>query len=354
MYNPVTGPHVDAMGACHLAHPWFSEGAPPVILGLGRVGPAKDFSTLIRAFARVRKDREVRLVIVGDDRKVGKDRGVPRRGGGAARKARCCRGRRLRRCRRESLPVHASCFGVRSVLRLGGSGQRRDRGAGMWLSHRERGLSSDAKPGSACRGRPLRRAGIGRRRRGDGGCDPARLESPSGPRSTARPRQTSQSREPSTGTSNSASEGTHRPFGRRLPPETEGPTGRLALDEDPQRAPGGFTRLLVGLCCGATNCGCGRAGSDLRRPPSRRGRGRWGEHPAGGRPPSRGGKSTDGEGNQGDRVGNDGVLLRSEPRGVAGAGRSVGGAGTVPIRRTLSPATRCGSSSRATPRSARE
>jgi len=75
VYNPVTGPHVDVMSACRLAHPWFSEGAPPVILGVGRIGPAKDFATLIRAFARVRKDREARLVIVGDDRKVGKNAG---------------------------------------------------------------------------------------------------------------------------------------------------------------------------------------------------------------------------------------------------------------------------------------
>lgn len=73
VYNPVTGPHVDAMSSCHLAHPWFSEGQPPVILGVGRIGPAKDFGTLIRAFARVRRDREARMVIVGDDRKEGKD-----------------------------------------------------------------------------------------------------------------------------------------------------------------------------------------------------------------------------------------------------------------------------------------
>jgi glycosyltransferase involved in cell wall biosynthesis len=73
VYNPVTGPHVDAMSACPLEHPWFSEGEPPVIVGVGRVGPAKDFGTLIRAFARVRRDREARLVIVGDDRKEGKD-----------------------------------------------------------------------------------------------------------------------------------------------------------------------------------------------------------------------------------------------------------------------------------------
>jgi glycosyltransferase involved in cell wall biosynthesis len=75
VHNPVTGPHVETMSRCHLAHPWFSEGQPPVILGVGRLGPAKDFGTLIRAFARVRGDREAHLVIVGDDRKTGKDAG---------------------------------------------------------------------------------------------------------------------------------------------------------------------------------------------------------------------------------------------------------------------------------------
>jgi glycosyltransferase involved in cell wall biosynthesis len=73
VHNPVTGPHVAAMSRCGLAHPWFAAGQPPVILGVGRLGPAKDFGTLIRAFARVRGNREARLVIVGDDRKIGKD-----------------------------------------------------------------------------------------------------------------------------------------------------------------------------------------------------------------------------------------------------------------------------------------
>jgi glycosyltransferase involved in cell wall biosynthesis len=75
VHNPVTGPDVEAMSRCDLAHPWFAEGQPPVVLGVGRLGPAKDFGTLIRAFARVRRDRQARLVIVGDDRKIGKDAG---------------------------------------------------------------------------------------------------------------------------------------------------------------------------------------------------------------------------------------------------------------------------------------
>ena len=47
------------------AHPWFQPGEPPVILGVGKLAPGKDYATLIRAFASVRKDKKCRLVIIG-------------------------------------------------------------------------------------------------------------------------------------------------------------------------------------------------------------------------------------------------------------------------------------------------
>jgi glycosyltransferase involved in cell wall biosynthesis len=46
-------------------HPWLEPGQPPVVMGLGRLVPQKDFPTLIRAFARVRAERPARLLIVG-------------------------------------------------------------------------------------------------------------------------------------------------------------------------------------------------------------------------------------------------------------------------------------------------
>mgnify|MGYP002063773843 CR=1 FL=1 len=49
-----------------MSHPWFEADAPPVILGAGRLGQAKDFPTLIRAFARVRQKRPARLMILGE------------------------------------------------------------------------------------------------------------------------------------------------------------------------------------------------------------------------------------------------------------------------------------------------
>ena len=50
-------------------HPWFVEGGPPVILGVGELSSRKDFATLIRAFAKLRQERACRLVILGRGKK---------------------------------------------------------------------------------------------------------------------------------------------------------------------------------------------------------------------------------------------------------------------------------------------
>lgn len=47
-------------------HPWFAADAPPVVLAAGRLAPAKDFETLVRAFARVISDRPARMVLLGE------------------------------------------------------------------------------------------------------------------------------------------------------------------------------------------------------------------------------------------------------------------------------------------------
>lgn len=65
VYNPVVGSDILAEAEQPLDHPWFANGAPPVVLAAGRIAPQKDYLTLIKAFARVRHEREARLVILG-------------------------------------------------------------------------------------------------------------------------------------------------------------------------------------------------------------------------------------------------------------------------------------------------
>ncbi|MBW4417627.1 MAG: glycosyltransferase [Myxacorys californica WJT36-NPBG1] len=66
IYNPVVLPELLTLAKLPVDHPWFDDGQPPVILGVGRLYPQKDFSTLIRAFAQVRRIRPARLMILGD------------------------------------------------------------------------------------------------------------------------------------------------------------------------------------------------------------------------------------------------------------------------------------------------
>lgn len=49
---------------CH--HPWLAAGQPPVVLAAGRLVAVKNYSLLVRAFARLRAERPARLLILGD------------------------------------------------------------------------------------------------------------------------------------------------------------------------------------------------------------------------------------------------------------------------------------------------
>ncbi|HBT83962.1 MAG TPA: glycosyl transferase [Desulfuromonas sp.] len=64
--NPVVTRDLLAMADAALEHPWFHSGALPVILGVGRLAPQKDFDTLIKSFALVRRQLECRLMILGE------------------------------------------------------------------------------------------------------------------------------------------------------------------------------------------------------------------------------------------------------------------------------------------------
>lgn len=66
VYNPVITPAILELARQAPDHPWFRPAEPPVILGAGRLTRQKDFPTLIRAFAELRRHCPVRLMILGD------------------------------------------------------------------------------------------------------------------------------------------------------------------------------------------------------------------------------------------------------------------------------------------------
>lgn len=66
IYNPVVTDELLQRARQRPEHPWFAPGEPPVILGVGRLAAQKDFPTLLRAFAEVRQQRRVRLMILGE------------------------------------------------------------------------------------------------------------------------------------------------------------------------------------------------------------------------------------------------------------------------------------------------
>jgi len=68
--NPVITPRIYRLAREPVPLPWPIKGGEPVIVGIGRLTRQKDFPTLIRAFAAVRKKLPCRLIILGE----GKDR----------------------------------------------------------------------------------------------------------------------------------------------------------------------------------------------------------------------------------------------------------------------------------------
>lgn len=66
IYNPTFLPDLPRRAEEPVDHAWFTPGAPPVVLSVGRIGRQKDFPTLLRAFAQVRARRPARLMILGE------------------------------------------------------------------------------------------------------------------------------------------------------------------------------------------------------------------------------------------------------------------------------------------------
>jgi len=66
--NPVVTPELFREAEAPVDHPWLADSAVPVVMGIGRLTRQKDFPTLIRAFAVVRRQRPLRLIILGEGR----------------------------------------------------------------------------------------------------------------------------------------------------------------------------------------------------------------------------------------------------------------------------------------------
>lgn len=65
IYNPAIDRELIAKSKEKVNHPWLQSSNIPVFLAVGRLTAQKDFSTLIQAFALVRKKRSAKLIILG-------------------------------------------------------------------------------------------------------------------------------------------------------------------------------------------------------------------------------------------------------------------------------------------------
>ncbi len=65
IYNGVPADRIRRLAEKDVAHPWFGQGEPPVVLSVGREAPAKDYPTLVAAFGLARREVDARLLILG-------------------------------------------------------------------------------------------------------------------------------------------------------------------------------------------------------------------------------------------------------------------------------------------------
>lgn len=66
IYNPVVSDVLRERARQPTSHCWLQANDVPVIVGMGRLTQQKDFATLIRAFALVRRTTPARLIVLGE------------------------------------------------------------------------------------------------------------------------------------------------------------------------------------------------------------------------------------------------------------------------------------------------
>lgn len=71
IHNPVVNDRLFTLAQQLPSHPWARDREIPLVLGVGRLTPQKDFATLIRAFRQVRERHVARLLILGEGEQRG-------------------------------------------------------------------------------------------------------------------------------------------------------------------------------------------------------------------------------------------------------------------------------------------
>lgn len=66
VHTPVNVERLQRLAGQTPDHDWLTEGTVPVVLGVGRLVPQKNFSLLLRAFFQVRQSLEAKLILLGD------------------------------------------------------------------------------------------------------------------------------------------------------------------------------------------------------------------------------------------------------------------------------------------------
>lgn len=66
IFNPVIPEDFAALAQEPPPHPWLADKKAPVLVAVGRLLRVKDYPTLLRAFADMRKARDLRLIIFGE------------------------------------------------------------------------------------------------------------------------------------------------------------------------------------------------------------------------------------------------------------------------------------------------